>query len=226
VKGSRSRVMSSRLYAEVEAKMSGGGDFKNNDLHPIDFDRGGIRHYYTRPMAPGLPDRVDFTQLADDAAVLERVYPLDQMSRLQDVLADAQGSVRARFVFAKVASGRAGVAVAVEGAPQLVCQRCLQGFTYAVAVRSDIEFSIGFDAAEAAEADSQREIYAMGEGLVSLRELAEEELLLALPMAPMHAPQSCRTIAIDEAADEGQGQEKRGGQSRPFAALQNLLKKT
>jgi uncharacterized protein len=167
-------------------------------------------------MAPGLPDRVDFAQLADDAAVLERDYPLDEMLRLQDVLADARGSVRARFAFANVALGRAGVTVAVEAAPQLVCQRCLESFAFAVAARSEIEFSIGLGAAEVAAADSQREIYAMDDGRVSLRELAEEELLLALPIVPMHAAQNCGPIS----------QDIRDGQSRPFAALQTLLKKT
>ena len=76
-KGRRSLARSSRRYFEVEAKIREGGDFKNNDLHPIHFDRGGNRPYYTRPMAPGLPDRVDCAHLADDAVVLERVYPLE-----------------------------------------------------------------------------------------------------------------------------------------------------
>jgi uncharacterized protein len=175
-------------------------------------------------MAPGLPDRVDFAQLAGDAAVLERVYPLDEMPRLQDLLADARGVVRASFAFANVASGRVGVIVAVEAAPQLVCQRCLEGFRFDVAGRSEIEFSIGPAAAGVAAADSQREIYAMDEGRVSLRELAEEELLLALPIVPMHAPQNCVRIPAYEALD--QGQDIRDEKSRPFAALQNLLKKT
>ena len=64
----------------------------------------------------------------------------------------------------------------------------------------------------------------MDEGRVSLRELAEEELLLALPIVPMHAPQSCVRIPAYEALD--QGQDLREEKSRPFAALQNLLKKT
>ena len=175
-------------------------------------------------MAPGLPDRVEFAQLADDAAVLERVYPLDDMPRVQDLLADARGSVRASFAFTNVGSGRAGVTVAVEAAPQLVCQRCLEGFAFAVAGKSEIEFSIGLGAVGAAAAYSQREVYAMDEGRVSLRELAEEELLLALPVVPMHAPQNCGRIPTYEAVDEGQ--DISGEKSRPFAALQNLLKKT
>jgi len=201
--------------------MSEGGDFKNKDLHPIDFDRGGKRPYYTRPMAPGLPDRVDCVQLAVDGAVLERVYPLGEMSRLQDLLADTGGSVQATFAFTKVDSGRAGATVAVEAVAQLICQRCLQGFPLPVAGRSEIEFTSG--SGEGA-AESQRETYATDEGLVSLRELAEEELLLALPIvAACSAPQTCGrapTVAGEEFRDVSEDR------SRPFTGLQDLLKKT
>ena len=172
-------------------------------------------------MAPGLPDRVDCAHLADNAVVLERVYSLGDMPRLQDLLADARGSVRARFEFANVDPGRAGATVAVEAIPQLVCQRCLQGFAFALAGSSEIEFSSG---ATSRAADSQREVYAMSDGLVSLRDLAEEELLLALPIVAMHPPQSCGTAPIYEAA--GRIQDMSGDRSRPFAVLQDLLKKT
>ena len=79
------------------------------------FDRGGNRPYYTRPMAPGLPDRVDCAHLADDAVVLERVYALGEMPRLQDLLADAPGLGCARISHLRTsASGRAGATVAIE----------------------------------------------------------------------------------------------------------------
>jgi uncharacterized protein len=172
-------------------------------------------------MAPGLPDRVDCAHLADNAVVLERVYPFGDMPRLQDLLADARGSVRARFAFANIGSGRAGATVAVEAIPQLVCQRCLQGFAFAVAGSSEIEFSSG---PTSRAVDSQHEVYAMSDGLVSLRDLAEEELLLALPIVAMHSPQSCGTAPIHEAA--GQVQDMWSDRSRPFAVLQDLLKKT
>jgi uncharacterized protein len=172
-------------------------------------------------MAPALPDRVDCAHLADNRVVLERVYPLGEMPRLQDLLADARGSVRARFAFAKLGAGLAGASVAVEATPQLVCQRCLQGFAYAAAGSTEIEFSSG--AGEAA-ANSQREVYATDEGWVSLRELAEEELLLALPIVAMHTPPTCGQARIYEAG--GEIQDMSGDRSRPFTALQDLLKKT
>ncbi len=67
-----------------------------------------------------------------NAVVLERVYALSEMPRLQDLLADARGvgacPIRS---LRKSMRGRAGATVTVEAAPQLVCQRCLQGFAFA-----------------------------------------------------------------------------------------------
>ncbi|MEA3138595.1 MAG: hypothetical protein QOK23_764 [Gammaproteobacteria bacterium] len=163
-------------------------------------------------MASASTDRVDCVRLAEDAAVLERVYPLSELPRLQDLLADARGSLRARFAFSKLADGRAGAAVAVEATPRLVCQRCLQGFELPLVSDSEIEFATD-DAA--APVESAREIYLMDEGSVSLRELAEEELLLALPVVT-----ACMT---PEACGQAPLQEER---TRPFAVLQDLLKKT
>jgi uncharacterized protein len=170
-------------------------------------------------MAPGLPDRVDCAHLADDAVTLERVYSLGEMPRLKDLLADAHGSVRARFAFAKIA-GRPGVTVSVEALPRLLCQRCLQGFDLVAAGSSEIEFSSGPDGAAA---DSRREVYAMDDGRVSLRELAEEEVLLALPIVARHAPQSCAAAPY---GGHEEIQDMPGDRTRPFAALQDLLKKT
>jgi uncharacterized protein len=195
----------------VEAKISERGDFKNNDLHRNRFDRGGNAPYYTRPMASGLSDRVDCARLADDGVVLERQYPLSELPRLQDLLADARGSLTARFAFATVGDGRAGASVAVQADPQLICQRCLKGFAFKVAADSEIEFA----SSEAdAPADSLREIYLMDDGSVSLRELAEEELLLALPLVAVCSTEICGRVPELEK------------KSRPFAALQDLLKKT
>ncbi|HEY2677732.1 MAG TPA: YceD family protein [Steroidobacteraceae bacterium] len=161
-----------------------------------------------------MPDRVECAPLAEDAVVLERVYRLSELDRLQDLLADTRGSLRAQFAFALLDSGSAGATVSVQATPHLVCQRCTQGFEFSVASESEIEFA----ASEAeAPADSPREIYLMDEGSVSLREMAEEELLLALPIVTAcSTPETCgRTPSpIQEP------------KTRPFAGLQDLLKKT
>jgi DUF177 domain-containing protein len=202
--------------------MRSGGDFKNNDLHRSIFDRGGNGPYYTRPMAAGLPDLVDCAQLAEDAAVLERVYTLGDMPRLQDVLAEPGGVLNASFAFSKAPSGRAAASVAIRAVPRLVCQRCMQGFAFPVSCGSDVEFA---DDGATVAADAQRELFRAQRGLVSLRELAEEELLLALPIAPMcSAPQTCGH-APSYGAKAGRS-EPSDGIRRPFSGLQDLFRKT
>ncbi|HTV97969.1 MAG TPA: YceD family protein [Steroidobacteraceae bacterium] len=171
-------------------------------------------------MAAGLPDLVDCARLAEDAAVLERVYELRDLPRLKDVLAQPEGVLHAKFAFSKAASGGAGAHVAVRAVPVLTCQRCLQGFAVAVQSASDVEFA-GDELA--APSDAQREVFRAEGGRVSLRELAEEELLLALPIVPAcSTPLTCGN-APQRLVDASPPEE---AERRPFGALQDLLKKT
>jgi uncharacterized metal-binding protein YceD (DUF177 family) len=169
-------------------------------------------------MAAGLPDRVDCERLAAEAAVLQRVYELRELPRLQDLLAENQnavhsGAVQASFAFESLGAGRAGATVRIAAQPTLVCQRCLQGFPFAIDGESEIEFA---DSEDATPVESRREIYVMDRGRISLRELVEEELLLGLPaIATCSSPESCgRAPALDEQ------------RSRPLSALRDILKKT
>ena len=186
------------------------------------FDRGGHEPYYTRPMAAGLSDLVDCARLAEEAAALRRVYEMGELPRLRDLLAEPRGTLSATFAFTKLASGRPGARVSIEASPQLVCQRCMQGFGLRATGASEIEFATSEDPAEA---ESEREFFRMENGRVSLRELAEEELLLALPISPAcNSPQSCGKAPSYAAGDETAG--ATGDMRRPFSALQDLLKKT
>jgi uncharacterized protein len=173
-------------------------------------------------MAAGLPDIVDCARLAEEAVALRRVYRLDELPRLRDLLAEPCGTLSATFAFAKLASGRPGAEVSIEASPQLVCQRCMQGFCFGATCASEIEFAAPGDSEDA---ESEREFFRMENGRVSLRELAEEELLLALPIAPAcDSPQSCGKAPSYAAGDETTG--VTGDMRRPFSALQDLLKKT
>ncbi len=172
-------------------------------------------------MAAGLPDLVDYARLAEDGAVLDRVYELGKLPRLKDVLAEPRGTLNASFAFSKSPSGRAGVKVAVRASPVLVCQRCMQGYALPVTGASDVEFASD----ETAEAsDAEHEVY-RADGVVRLSELAEEELLLALPIVPAcTTPESCGNAPAFTAVTEHT--EELSEMRRPFSALQELLKKT
>jgi uncharacterized protein len=173
-------------------------------------------------MAAGLPDLVDCARLAEEATVLERTYELRELPRLKEFLAQPQGVVDATFAFSKLASGRPGARVEVRAAPALICQRCMQGFAFRAEGGSDVEFA---DDEAGTATDSERELYGTRGGLVSLRELAEEELLLALPVAPACSIPSTCGNAPDFASgvSEPQGPEQT---RRPFSVLSDLLKKS
>jgi uncharacterized metal-binding protein YceD (DUF177 family) len=84
-----------------------------------------------------------------------------------------------------------------------------------------VEFA---DDEAAVATDSERELFGTRGGLVSLRELAEEELLLALPVAPAcSTPSTCGNAPdrVVDAPEPGGSEEMR----RPFSVLQDLLKK-
>ena len=78
---------------------------------------------------------------------------------------------------------------------------------------SEIEFD---DDENSDPADPADEVYVMEHGIISLKDLVEEELLLAVPVVPTHgASDACGTETQEQHAT-----------TRPFAALQDLLKKT
>ncbi len=157
--------------------------------------------------------------------MLRRVYALRDLPRLKDVLAAAQGALNASFSFTTLPSGAAGAAVSIEASPQVVCQRCLQPFGLRVSGGSDVEFA-AHDAGDARESLPEREFFEMRDGWVSLKDLAEEELLLALPIAPACAtPLTCGKAPGYVGGDDASGAVP-GDARRPFSALRDLLKKT
>jgi uncharacterized protein len=173
-------------------------------------------------MAAGPPDLVDYAQLAEDAAVLERTYDLACLDRLTDVLTDTRGVVHARFAFSNTLPGRPGASIEVRSEPRLRCQRCMQGFALKVSAGSQVEFA---EDGMADASDAQREVYRATGGKVSLRDLAEEELLLALPIVPAcDEPEDCGNApSLPGDPERAQSSEP---MRRPFGGLKELLKKT
>jgi uncharacterized protein len=170
-------------------------------------------------MPASLPDPVDCARLAREGVTVERDFALSDMTQLRDLLAEPDGSLQARFAFGLTASGRPGANVTVSAAPKLICQRCMQKFALPVRSGSDVEFS-----ADETVADADRELFPSdAEGRVSLRDLAEEELLLALPVAPACAtPDTCGHVPTTDDSIAANDAPLR----RPFEGLKDLLKKT
>jgi uncharacterized protein len=111
------------------------------------------------------------------------------LPRLAEVLFDASGSLDYE-VSGETAGGEAFLAVKLEGSLPLICQRCLGALVFALSVRSRMmlvepgspwpeDGQVGGLEDEACDAiEASREL--------DLSPLLEEEILLALPIAPRH----------------------------------------
>lgn len=171
-------------------------------------------------MTSGPDEPVDCERLASERATLERDYPLAGLPRLRDVLADPSGTLRARFEFARDERGRAIATVAIEAVARWRCQRCGLALERPLTSRSEVEF-VADERAEVADGD--REPYAAPGGRVGLAALAEEEFLLAVPLAPScDEPERCARAPRPARRSVEAAPETR----RPFEGLRDLLQKT
>jgi len=97
----------------------------------------------------------------------------------------------------------------------LECQRCLKPVDVPLAIERSFLFVHGEDAAAQLDTDSEDDVLALTRTL-DLRELIEDELLLALPIVPRH--ELCR-VPLVAPADEAEAVEEK---PNPFAALAAL----
>ena|SRR5664279_5297287 len=167
------------------------------------------------------PRRLDVAAFAAAAGERAGEWAADRLQRLTSAtLAPDDGSPRPPVAW-HVAGGRrlvegAGVqpslAIAADTEATLECQRCLQPMLLPLHAERRIFFVEGEDAAAALDAESEDDVLALTPAL-DLRELIEDELLLALPLVPRHAdcPEPLpRAFVEDPAVDPA---------DNPFAAL-------
>lgn len=180
-------------------------------------------------MLKPLTDPVDVGLLAASESTVAGEYALAGFERLQDSLAKGEGTARVEFRFHEVDDGTGApegrlpaLDGNVEARPWLVCQRCLNPFEW----RLESAFRVAFVASDdrAAQVPGEYEAVLAPTGRASLPELVEDELLLALPLVPMHeSSEDCRahpgTSSPESASDEG----GKASTTRPFAQLRDLL---
>ena len=168
------------------------------------------------------PFRLDVVAFANEAAHLEGHWPLSQLDRVTDAAVAHPASPEADDVQWRVhgerramRGGEAQTWLHLTASTQvaLECQRCLKPVVVPVQIERDFLFVQGEDAAAQLDADSDDDVLAITRAL-DLRELIEDELLLALPLVPRHEvcpqPLPRAFVHVDPAAAPAE---------HPFAAL-------
>jgi uncharacterized protein len=140
--------------------------------------------------------------------------PVADMPRLVADCADSSGELAWTIQGGQTKQGYPSMTLSVSGPVRLVCQRCLQPFGYQI--DSSTMLVLGKDDAQADEIeevlDDESIDVIVGSHSCDIRQLLEDEALLALPQAPKH--EVCPDTALLDAI--------KSEKVSPFAALKSL----
>ena len=155
---------------------------------------------------------IDCLEFARAGGVLERSVGLDELPRLEDLLSTTAGHLSIRLEGWRDNEGKSWLQLGIAGEPVLCCQRCLGGVKFPLMIKSRLQLMApGEDWPDDDLVDDSADAIAADKTLAVLS-LIEDEVLLALPIAPRH--EQCESPPAN-ASQQG---------SSPFAALAALKK--
>jgi len=173
------------------------------------------------------PLSLDVELFARDAASLQGQWPAAELDRLADAAApESPASGWPLVAWAAVGEQRAQrgaeaqtwLHLTASASVALTCQRCLRPVAEDLQIDRWFHFVRGEEQAANLDAELEDDVLAMTRHL-NLRELLEDELLLGLPLVPLH--QDCSAPVPMDAAPELAAQAETP-RPNPFAALAAL----
>lgn len=171
-------------------------------------------------MLDRLPEYIDPLQLADKRAELKGEIPLSSMDRLAESLLGDAGPVAVDLFF-----GREGRLAKIEGhieaILELECQNCLQAMEWPVS--ADIKLGIVTSIDQADRLPEDYEPLLIKEEKILLKDIVEDELLLAIPTFPKHQ-HVCAVPDADHNKEAPSSNERQSPPENPFSILAKLKK--
>ena len=155
---------------------------------------------------------IDGFEFASAGAAQQGTMPLSGFPRLRDQLASDTGEVAYEVRGLRDERGRPSLLVSVRGTLQLRCQRCLEAMPFEVDARDLLVLAATQAEIDADPADPNVPDRVVAGKEMAVRDLVEDELILALPYAPRH--ERC-TTGVAVAGQQG---------TSPFAGLRGLLR--
>jgi uncharacterized protein len=167
----------------------------------------------------------DVKKLAETRAAFEFEMPVAQLPGLPPELSAGDGRVQVKLRFSRE-QGFAMADVELHARLQVICQRCMAPMPLAIEANSPV--LVVETEREAEEAPAGWETFLAPEGRLSLEALAAEELLLAVPIVPLHGADSACAPAQPPAQAQAAAQTgpvEDVATARPFADLRALLER-
>lgn len=154
---------------------------------------------------------IDGFEFASTGAVREGIWPVGDFPRLHDMVASNAGEVAYEVRGMRDERGRPALRVNVRGTLALRCQRCLEPMAFEVKADATLVLAATIDEIHAEPADVHAPDRVVGGPEMPLRDLIEDELILAIPYAPRHE----RCLGPEADVDE---------RTLPFAGLRGLMR--
>ena len=170
--------------------------------------------YYRALMASELPEHIECRQLAAGTGVLNGVLAASRLTRIEEPYR-VVGAVTVELRCRPREGGGFQLDARIQAPLEARCQRCLEWTAWPVTV--DMELVAHIKAPPSQDHDEEDSVELV-DGMLPLREVIEDEVLLSCPLAPLHARQDCPADKSFEAPAIA------SDRKQPFAGLAELLK--
>ena len=154
---------------------------------------------------------IDGLEFAKARSRLQGSWPVAEFLRLHDALRSTAGTLHYELEGVPEQHGRPALRLKVEGALQLTCQRCLAALEFPLRIGVSLLLAETQEEIDAAPLDAEGPESILAGREMAVRALVEDEVLLAIPIAPRHP--ACSAGAKDAA----------GARQRPFAGLRGMI---
>ena len=155
---------------------------------------------------------IDGLEFARTGAKLQGSWPIADFRRLRDALHAESGALSYALQGVPEEQGCPALRLRLGGTLQLVCQRCLGGLEFPLRIEVSLLLAATQAEVDAVPVDAEGPDRIVAGREMPVHDLIEDELLLALPIAPRH--EECAGRAAKGMSDGGS----------PFAGLRQILK--
>ncbi|HED33461.1 MAG TPA: hypothetical protein ENJ08_04475 [Gammaproteobacteria bacterium] len=166
-----------------------------------------------------LPVHLNFAQKAKVGFEIQGKWPIKQLKRVKDSLMSEEGELQVELKFDRI--GPVPIIYGhIKTELQLKCQRCMQPVTHTV----DFSFKLGLvqNEAQMEKLPDDLDPYLVEDDINHLPDMLEDELLLALPLVPMHEFE-CSAYLQNQETDQQDEVEEPEKKENPFSVLKDLL---
>lgn len=168
-----------------------------------------------------LPLTIDPVKTAQKRLDYIGIYPRHLAARVTESVASVDSDIDATLLFNIDSQRLCVITVDAKVNVSLTCQRCGKPFEYSVHIKNKFSPVKNDTQAEALPEEYEpQELNEFGE--VDLLAMVEDEIILSLPIAPVHEMKHCEVSEVDMVFGELPEEDEK---PNPFAVLASLKKK-